>query len=597
MKPIRRHQSSQVISRTGVEGRLGAVAATRELTAKTAMDVLGDGGNAVDAAVAAALVAGVIEPMETTLAGSGFMLVGLPAGEVHSVEFGPRAPLAARPDMFAIDHSRDIDRGLGISVVVGDENVRGIRSAGVPMTLAGLAAAHKRFGSRPWATLCLPAIQAASDGFPASSYLALEVLANIDAIRLDEGARNLFLSAGLPPATSHLGEASLGVSALVRQAALARSLEQIASQGVEAFYEGEVGAQLLQTHQDLGGLLSRQDLASAKAAILTPSSMSFRDCQVHTPRAPCGGLTELQILKIWSALFPDRGPDGNDFEGIAMLAQASWHAFADRYHWLGDPDFVEVPTTGLLSDGYAKEIAALIRGGQLPPRSLGTGQAPWNYFSHQAVHNPWAYEEGGITQGKPWQPIGATEPPSGTTHISVTDRDGMCVSLTHTAANHCGAKVVCPRTGFLLDAAMGWFNAAPGAANSIAGGKRPLANMGPVLLSRAGKPYAALGAPGGRRIINAVVQVIINLVDQQMSPAEAVSAPRVDASGNVLLISERLQGVSDQLEGLVGPVSSVREQHQGYGYELARPNLTLARDGRAYAAADPFSEAYAWALS
>ncbi|WP_232304939.1 gamma-glutamyltransferase [Castellaniella caeni] len=178
----------------------------------------------------------------------------------------------------------------------------------------------------------------------------------------------------------------------------------------------------------------------------------------------------------------------------------------------------------------------------------------------------------------------------------MVDKDGMCASLTHTAANHCGAKVVCPRTGFLLDAAMGWFNAVPGAANSIAGGKRPLANMGPVLMTRDGKPYAALGAPGGRRIIDAVVQVIINLVERDMSPAEALQAPRIDASGSTLLISERLRDLMPGLEKGLGPIATVGEQHQGYGYELARPNLALNREGQSHAAADPFSEAYAWAV-
>src|SRR5690606_17488108 len=132
-----------------------------------------------DAAVAAAFVAGVIEPMETTLAGSGFMLVGLPDGQAHSIEFGPRAPLAARPDMFAIDHDRDIDRGLGISIVVGDENVQGAKAAGVPATLAGLGGGHARFGRLPWAKVLQPAIRAAQDGFPADPYFALEALEHI----------------------------------------------------------------------------------------------------------------------------------------------------------------------------------------------------------------------------------------------------------------------------------------------------------------------------------------------------------------------------------------------------------------------------------
>src|SRR5690606_5141944 len=140
------------------------VGAARALSAQAADDILVQGGNAVDAAVAAAFVAGVIEPMETTLAGSGFMLVALPNGQTHSIEFGPRAPLAARADMFTIDHDRDIDRGLGISMVVGDENVQGAKAAGVPATLAGLAEGHARFGCLPLTKVLQPAIRAAHDG-------------------------------------------------------------------------------------------------------------------------------------------------------------------------------------------------------------------------------------------------------------------------------------------------------------------------------------------------------------------------------------------------------------------------------------------------
>lgn len=588
-------KSTQVITKAEVSGSRGAVAAARELSVSAAVSMLEQGGNAADAAIAAAFVAGVVEPMETSLAGSGFMLVGMTNGETHSVEFGPRAPLAARPDMFTIDKNRDIDRGLGVSVVVDDENVQGIKSAGVPMTLAGLAAAHKRFGKLPIKKVLEPAIGAAADGFRADPYFALEALEHIDALRVDPGARTLFLPGGLPPGSAHLGSASLGEPALIRQPALARTLGQISEQGVKAFYEGEVGDLFLETHRELGGIVSRDDLLSAQPKLVRPQHIRFRDCEVFAPRSPCGAITELQILNIWQALYPDRPPVEDDAGRLSSLAQASWHAFADRYHWLGDPDFVPVPETGLLSDTYARELATLIREGHEPPRSIHVKETPWNYFARTAVHDPWAYDDSKDSR-VPWVPEGSTDSPAGTTHVSVTDDEGMSVSITHTAANHCGGKVVCPRTGLLMDAAMGWFNARSGAANSIAAGKRPLANMGPVLLMRSGKPYVALGAPGGRRIINAVVQVVLNLVERGMTPSDALLAPRIDASGTTLLVSERLADIARPLGDVWGPAAIVPEQHQGYGYELARPNLTLFQNGQAHAAADPFSKAFAQAL-
>ena len=588
-------KSRQIVSRTGVQGAGGAVAAARELSAAAAQNMLEQGGNAVDAAVAAAFVAGVIEPMETTLAGSGFMLVGMPDGQAHSIEFGPRAPRAARPDMFTLDDSRDIDRGLGISVVVGDENVQGAKAAGVPATLAGLAAGHARFGRLPLSAVMKPAIEAAHDGFPADSYFALEALEHIQALRADPGARALFLRGDLPPASAHLGAATLGQPDLIRQPALGRSLEQIAAQGADAFYRGAVGDAFLQTHRELGGLLSREDLAAVQPVFAAPRRLRFRDCDIWAPRAPCGAVTELQMLNIWQALYPDAPPLEDSAERLDRLAQASWHAFADRYHWLADPDVVPVPEEGLLSDAYAREIAALIRSGAAAPRSPA-GETPWNYFAGHAVHDPWRYEPQSAPV-PPWSPGGGTSPPAGTTHVSVMDGQGMAVSITHTAANHCGAKVVCERTGFLFDAAMGWFNARAGAANSIAAGKRPLANMGPVLLTRGGRTLAAIGAPGGRRIINAVVQVVLNLVERGMQPAEALQAPRIDASGTALLASERLADALSSLQRAYGPAILVSEQHQGYGYELARPAIAV-HDGRmAHAAVDPFSRGYARGLN
>ncbi|MYN13990.1 hypothetical protein GSY71_12660 [Pusillimonas sp. TS35] len=589
-------KSRQVITRTAAYGTRGAIATARELSAAAAAGMLAAGGNAMDAAVAAAFVAGVIEPMETTLAGSGFLLVGLPDGAAHSVEFGPRAPMAARPGMFTIDENRVVDLGLGVSVVVGDENIQGARSAGVPATIAGLIRAHDCFGKLPLKTVMGPAIAAAFDGFAADSYFALEALEHIDVLRRDPGAAALFLPGGLPPASAHLGRATLGVPALIRQAALGKTLEQIAEQGAAAFYGGELGDAFLQSHRERGGILAREDLLAVNPVIASPRRLRLRDCEVLAPCAPCGALTELQILNTWQALFPEVPRGGDETGRLDMLAQASWHAFADRYHWLGDPDFVPVPEAALLSDAYARELAALIRAGAVPPRSAGSGEMPWNYFARKPAHDPWRYDDCG-RDGVVWSPEGATTPPAGTTHISVADTSGMCVAITHTAANHCGAKVVCERTGLLFDAAMGWFNARQGAANSIEGGKRPLANMGPVLLMRGGRPLAAVGAPGGRRIINAVVQVVLNLVERGMTPDEALQAPRIDASGNTLLASERLEQAILPLRSQYGNAALVSEQHEGYGYELARPIIAVLDGGVAYAAADPFSRGYAQGIS
>lgn len=583
------------IDRPPARGHRGAVAAARQASVDAGLAMLDAGGTAVDAAVAAGLVAGVVEPMETTLAGSGFMVVADGRGAAHSVEFGPRAPGAARPDMYEVDTDATADRGLGVSTVVGDANVTGALASGIPGTIAGLLAAHERFGRLSRQAVVAPAVRAAHDGFLADEYYALEVVANLAGIRADPGARETYLRGGDPFPVAHLGAATLGVAPLVRQPALGRTLEHVADRGHDGFYAGEVAAALVSTVRDLGGIWTEDDLAARRADLGTPLRLRFRDVDVWAPAAPCGGLTELQLLNVWQALLPR--PDGGDVghpERLRRLAEISWHCFADRYHWLGDPDVVPVPTAELLADAYATELAELVRAGAAPPLVAPEEGFPWQVLARRAVHDPWRH---GDRTAPVWRPGGATTPTAGTTHVSVIDADGMAASLTHTAANHFGASVVCPRTGLLLDAAMGWFNAYPNAANSIAGGARPLANMGPVVLTRDGAVRAAIGAPGGRRIVDAVAQVVLGVVERSLSAGDAVQEPRIDASGGGLLVSERLREAGDALAATGMPVRIVQEQHAPYGYELGRP-VVVTKDAAAEltAAVDPVTKGAAGAL-
>ncbi|SDV51559.1 gamma-glutamyltransferase family protein [Chitinasiproducens palmae] len=589
-------QSIQTVSKTSVRGRRGAVACARHESSAAAIAMLEAGGNAVDAAIAAALVAGVVEPMETTLAGSGFMLIHLPGEpEAIAVDFGPRAPLAARPDMFTLDTTRATDRGLGVSVVENDANVQGILAAGVPATLRGLTDAHRAHGRLPLRTVMQPAIAAAHDGFEVDSYYALEVLANLDALRANPAAASVFLRDGLPPPAPHLGAATLGAPVRLRQQALGNSLERIAEEGADAFYRGAVAESLLETVAELGGILATDDLAQCRSTIGAARTIRFRNVDVWVPNGPCGAITQIEMLRLWQAVHPDGAPLDDTPERIRTFEQVSRHAFADRYHWLGDAGMVPVPEHALTSIEYAQAIASGIANCQQKQDWRTLPSAPWEYFAWHPAHDPWRFEDRAAPAQ--WAPTGGTEPTSGTTHVSVIDGDGCAVSITHTAANHFGSKVVCPRTGFLFDAAMGWFNAVPGAANSIAGGKRPLANMAPMLLTRDGQSLAALGAPGGRRIISAIAQIAMRLVENGDDAFTAVHAPRYDASGPTLLLSERLRHVASEMPELAPIIRWVGEQHEGYGYELARPNIVVrGGDGALEAACDPFSKGFALAI-
>ena len=558
----------------------GTVAAAHDVSVQAGLAMLAQGGNAVDAAVAAALVAGVIEPTETTLAGCGFMLIG-DATSVHSVEFGPRAPLAARETMFKVLEDAAASNILGLAPVEGNANVDGPRASGVPRTITGLLEAQARFGKLDRRTVMEPAIRAAADGFEVDSWFLVNTLSDLTRLAADPGAAAVFLEDGLPVGRLRQGYYghSVDFADKVRQPTLARTLDQLADQGPTSVTSGEIGRSLLATFEEYGLLLTAADLANAGPDIRPPLTRAYRGVDVHVPNAPGGGMTELEILGIWEWIYPDGAPIADSPERIRNLALAIKHAFADRYHWLGDPDHVPVPVDELLSASYSRRLARQCLSEPIP-ESFGDGSAPWGFFAEYALHNPYADP----SQAPVWTPGTATEPTTGTTHVTAADADGMFVTITHTAANHYGSGIVCPRTGFLLDSQMAWFNALPGAANSIRPGARPLANMGPVLLTDARGAFAAIGASGGRRIVSAVAQIVINLVDRAMSPLEALQAPRIDGSGPNTVLPQELAHLTPALEGLAPMVIPPTSSY--YALDFARANLVGAVEGGLESAVD-----------
>jgi gamma-glutamyltranspeptidase / glutathione hydrolase len=591
-------RSHQDVRRTPATGDAVAVAAARRESVDAALDMLAAGGNAVDAAVACAFVAGVVEPMETCLAGSGFLLVWDPAeARATAVDFPPRAPLAARADMFEVVSSQDADRLLGVSAVRDDANTEGILAPGVPGTVAGLLAAHERLGRLPRRQVLEPAIRAASDGFAVDGYYALQALDHLETLRAQTDAAAIYLDGrGLPPVPAFLGDATLGVAPLLRQPELARTLELVAERGAAGFYEGEIARSIERHFAEHGGLITREDLAAYRPLVGAPVCARYRGLELMVPASPCGGWTALQILRTLER-FGLAGTSVADAGALHAVVAASRRAFADRYHWLGDPDFVPVPLHGLLADAYADETAAAIRAGDPGPSFAAEDGFPWEALAFRATGDPWAHED--EPERRPeFRPAPAASSASerhGTTHMAVVDGDGMMVSCTHTAGNAFGSKVVAAGTGLLFDAAMVWFNAVPGAANSIAPGKRPVVNMAPVLVVDGGRARLTVGAPGGRRIIDAVVQVLVNALDRGLALQDAIGAPRVDASGAAVLASERLgEEALDGLRARGHDVVAVREQHAPFGYEFARPvGVEIAADGRRRAGVDPLTQGHA----
>ncbi len=570
-------------------GANGTVVSAREESTRAGLEMLDRGGNAIDAAVAAALVAGVIEPMETTLAGCGFMLLHHPVHGAWSVDFGPLAPLDADSTMFELDPDAESSNVLGLAPVVDMANVFGPLASGVPRTLLALTIAQERWGELDRELVFAPAIRLAREGFAADAWFVMNAMQDLERLAADPGCREVFLDEdGLPRGRRSAAPygLSVGEADRVTQLRLAQTLETVAAEGPRALIDGAIADDLASTSKELGMRLSAADLRRAEPRIERPRSLDFRGHTVWAPNAPGGGTTVLEILSIWSKLISENeAGDLSRAERLRLLSRAIRHAFADRYHWLGDPEVVPVPTDALLSEEYAAVLAEICSREEW---AVDDDVPPWTRFASHAIHDPWRFDPEGRSQR--WNPAGANEPTSGTTHVSAAGTDGWVVSITHTAANHFGSAVLCRRTGLLFDAAMAWFNAVPGAANSIAGGARPVANMAPALVTGPSRA-AALGASGGRRIISAVAQLVLELAENDRSAADALAVPRIDASGSRVVVHELDFEAAVQvaeLDSLVVPHTSMPHQ-----LDFARASIaTVDANGAVASAID--ARAYGW---
>lgn len=559
----------------------GTVVAPHDQAVQAGLAMYERGGNAVDAAVAAALVSGVIEPTETTLAGSGFAILAEDGREPVEIDFGPTAPLAASPGMFELEEpGRGAEPAvLGLAPVVGNANVDGSLASGVPRTLLGLTTAQERFGALPREAVFGPAIEAAHSGYRPDAWHITAALSDIERLRADPMARRVFLDdRGLPKgaATAAGYGRTFGEYPPIVQPELGRTLELVADRGADCLTRGEIAEALAASSRERGGILAAEDLERSAPRIREARLLRYRKAIVAASHAPSGALTELQALAIWQRARPEPALPADSGEGLRALSLALRHAFADRYHWLGDQALRPVPVDELLSDEYAAELARLVEQGQ---DVLGwAAGAPWLTYASHAVHDPWRHA-GEDAETPVWRPAGANGPTSGTTHVSAADAEGRVISITHTAANHFGSGIVCPRTGLLLDSSMAWFNAAPGAANSIAPGARALANMGPVVVLHGDGTKSAIGASGGRRIVSAVAQLVIALVDGGMTAADALATPRIDASGPSLILPQSLQRHAGRVSDL--GLRIIHESNDPYPMDFSRPNIARALgDGR-----------------
>lgn len=478
----------------------GMVVTTDVLASEVGLDVLRAGGNAVDAAVAVSFALAVVNPEAGNIGGGGFMVARLADGTAVALDYRETAPAAASRDMF-----------LDADGAVTDASVVGHLASGVPGSVQGLWQAHEAHGSLPWAQLVEPAISLARGFVVTERFLNSLSPSMVEALAAFPASAAQFLPRdGQPPA---LGDT-------LRQPDLARTLERIRDQGPDGFYAGETADLIVAEMARGGGLITHEDLAKYRAEWRDPVTFEYRDHTVISmPPASSGGVTMAEIAQIVDgeslAQFPF-----DSAERVHRLAEAFRRAYADRNHYLADPDFVEMPLAALTEPDYAAWRASTIRDDAATPSSeVRPGVEEWQGAATPSANAP--ADEG-----------------EHTTHFSVVDAEGGAVSVTTTINSWYGSKVTVAGAGFVLNNEMDDFAAKPGTPNqfglvqgernAVAPGKRMLSAMTPSLvLDPQGDLLMVTGTPGGSTIITTVFQTISNVLDYGMDVSAAVRAPRV----------------------------------------------------------------------
>lgn len=464
----------------------GMVVTAQHLATRVGVQVLKDGGNAVDAAVAVGYALAVVYPAAGNLGGGGFMTVQLADGRKTFLDFREKAPLAATANMY-LDKEGNVVKGL---------STRGHLAVGVPGSVSGLELAREKYGTMKRATLLAPAIALADKGFALDQGDVDMLRTATEDFRKDPASAAIFLKKDGAP---------FEVGDTLVQKDLARTLKAISEQGTAGFYKGRVAAALVKSSQQGGGIITQADLDQYGTREMAPVECDYRGYRVvSAPPPSSGGVIICEMLNILEG-YPLKDWGFRSAQAVHHQIEAMRHAYVDRNSYLGDPDFVKNPIARLTDKAYAAQIRAVI--------------APDKAGVSQAIKPGVAPHEG-----------------SNTTHYSIADRWGNAVSVTYTLNDWFGAKVTAADTGVLLNNEMDDFTVkigvpniyglVQGEANAIAPGKRPLSSMSPTIVSKDGQPVMVVGTPGGSRIITAVLHTILNVVDYGMNVQEAVDAPR-----------------------------------------------------------------------
>lgn len=467
----------------------GMVATQEALASDIGLQILKDGGNAVDAGVAVGFALAVTLPRAGNIGGGGFMMIyDAKQDKTVALDYREKAPSSASRDMYLDSDGNavsDLSRYHGLAV-------------GVPGTVAGLLKALEDHGTMSRGQVMAPAIALAEDGIEVTAGLSESLTALSERLQKWPSTKKVFFKAD--------GSAYQPGERLT-QPELARSLKLIAAKGADGFYKGETASKLVKAVNDAGGRMSLQDLSNYEAIAREPVKGDYRGYEiVSMPPPSSGGIHIVQILNILEG-YPLKDYGQNSAQAIHLMAEAMQLAYADRAEYLGDSDFIDVPASGLTSQAYADKLRSLIDPNKATPASTIKANNPLPYESDQ------------------------------TTHFSIVDKDGNAIANTYTLNFSYGMGLVAEGTGILLNNEMDDFSAKPGVpngygllggeANAVEANKRPLSSMSPTLVFKDSKPYIVTGSPGGSRIITTVTQILSNVIDHDMNIAEATHAPRI----------------------------------------------------------------------
>jgi gamma-glutamyltranspeptidase/glutathione hydrolase len=471
------------------EAKNGMVVSTQGLASEAGLQILKKGGNAIDAAITTAFVLAVIYPSCGNIGGEGFLLYHGSDGQVAAIDFRLKAPAAVTPGIFLDEAGKDWRKSPVEGLHITDSPL----AIGIPGTVAGLAMAHRKYGSRPWAELIDPAVRLAENGFPVSASLHKEMVESREYFLKYPSSTRFFLKND--GTVYETGE-------IWKQPDLADTLKRIQKNGEAEFYSGKTAELIIAAIRQYGGIMTMEDLKNYRAIERRPDHSTYRNWDVFTmPLPSSGGITETLILNILEG-YNLQEMGHNSAQYLHTLTEAMRRAYRDRALYLGDPEFnPDIPKDRLVSKAYAAELRKTID----PRRASKSDELT-------------TIDE----QGEKME----------TTHFSVVDSHGNAVSLTYTLNGDFGAYLVPAGTGVVLNNSLPDFinRVKPGGfgrANLPAAGKRPLSSMTPTIIAKNGKPHWVIGSPGGQTIISTNVQVTVNLIDFGMNIGEAVAAPRI----------------------------------------------------------------------